>query len=257
MANIRITRGNDFTVRVTVYRLTVPAADAGTRPGTGPEPGPVTKEITDLSQCTDLHVDIYNRLGNRTHKSFTVDGSRLLIDFDEQTPSGTYGLEVTGRYPSGKDWRFTLRPGEFLAIVENTVEGSADTPPADNVYDVSGAALAESMTAAEVAALKAAMADAEASVSGINDAEAARVESEAKRADSESDRVKAESARAGAETERAQAEAERIVAEAKRQAAELIREANEADRQAKPYCLFDEIEDAAEINNAVYEEVTV
>lgn len=118
----RITRGNDFTVRVRVLRAVVSGG---------------LSQLADigLADCTGIAVAIISQTGRRrTMDDWSVYDDRLLVAFDETIPTGLWGLEVKGKDAQGKDWRDYRRPGEFLEIVESTAEATG--LPAGNVYDV-------------------------------------------------------------------------------------------------------------------------
>lgn len=122
----RIVRGNDFVLRAQITHAVLNSD------------GSTVQEEYDMTEASGISVAIVSRMGKRTQMSYTVEGSSLLIPFDETVASGLYGLEVTGKDASGGDWRFYAQPGEFIEIVEPT--SSAYIPSTDTVagyYSVS------------------------------------------------------------------------------------------------------------------------
>lgn len=109
----RVVRGNDFTLIVAVKKPVL--AD-----------GVTELEDFDLTECTDIKVNIVTRLGRKTERPYTVDGNKLLVQFDETVSSGLYGLEITGKKDDA-DWRFYAAPGEVIEIVEPTSLAYAPT----------------------------------------------------------------------------------------------------------------------------------
>lgn len=102
----RVVKGNDFTLIVAVKKPVL-------------TDGVTELEDFELTECTDIKVSIVTRLGKKTVMPYTVDGNKLLVQFDETIGSGLYGLEVTGK-KDGTDWRFYAAPGEVIEIVEPT-----------------------------------------------------------------------------------------------------------------------------------------
>lgn len=122
----RIVRGNDFTLRVAVQHPVLSG-------------GETILEDFSLANCKDIAVALISRMGRRTPMSFTIDGSHILVDFQETVKSGLYGLEVTGKDEEGHDWRFYGKPGEVIEIVESTSssyipDNNNDTT--DGYYDI-------------------------------------------------------------------------------------------------------------------------
>lgn len=144
----RVVRGNDFTARVLVVR-NVPSADS--------DGGKVTRqESIDLAKCNGIVARRVTRLGRRTATGFAIDGSYVCVPFEEDVPCGSYGLEVAGRFANGQDWRFYLKPGEFVDIVEATSEGDAGGATSEDIYDFTAVIIGESLSAAQLAELQSA-----------------------------------------------------------------------------------------------------
>lgn len=223
----RVVRGNDFTAMVLVTRRVPSDGGDGTEP-------------VELSRCTGITARRVTRLGRRTEMGFSVDGSYLVVPFDDELPSGSYGFEATGKYANGRDWALRLMPGEFVDIVEPSSAGYADGATERDVYEFSAVVLGESMSEAQMDRMNAAIETANAAAKEAAELAAEAVAGEAERKANEAGRVAAErrrqeefeaneSAWREAEAERARAEEGRQAAEAGRQAAEKLREDNVSD----------------------------
>lgn len=232
----RIVRGNDFTLVVSVKRAVLQDSET-------------VLEDFDLSTATDIAVNRVSRLGKKVAMTYTVEGSKVLIDFDETVPSGMYGIEVTGK-TDGKDWRFYAQPGEAIEIVEPTSE--ANIPSEDTTegyYNLTAQAgvvtLPDELLTEAVEKANTATANANKATEDANTAEAKRVEAENARVLAENTRQNNESQRQAnntywnnqestrnqQEAARVQAEAARVNAESGRQSQETARQSAESARQ--------------------------
>lgn len=117
----KITRGNAFAVRVRVARAVM-------------ENGKVVLESINLEESKDIKVFVSWTAIRRHAMDFTIKDGRLLLSFDGSTPSGLYSLEVMGKDSDDQPWRFFLRYGEFLEVVESTAEATGLN--ASSVYDI-------------------------------------------------------------------------------------------------------------------------
>lgn len=153
-STLKIVRGNDFSVQVKVLRAVKQ------------EDGTTEYVQVELSKCTDITTRLVNRIGRRVELMYTIDGEKLLIDFDGSLPSAVYGLEVVGKYEDGHDWRYYAQPGEFLQIVEPTsaatgLEGDGAVEPTGPLA-WNAPVLSETLSAQQVEEMKAATANANA-----------------------------------------------------------------------------------------------
>lgn len=250
----RIVRGNDFTARVLVTR-NVPSTDSEGNKST-------RQEGIELSGCNSMVARRVTRLGRRVAMDFAVDGSYVCVPFGEDVPSGSYGLEVAGRFANGQDWRFYLKPGEFLDIVEATSDGYTDGATRKDIYDFTAVILGESLSASQLAELQSAaenanaaadeaaeaagkatsaaegygeaVAEAKAAAASANDAADKAKAAVASAAAGLSAMDKAEAARVAAEDMRVSAENQRDIHEEQRVASESARkEAEDARADAE------------------------
>lgn len=196
----RVVRGNDFTAMVLVTRRV-------------PSEGGKETEPVNLSRCTGITARRVTRLGRRTEMGFSIDGSYLVVPFDDELPSGSYGFEATGKYANGRDWALRLMPGEFVDIVEPSSAGYTDGSEERDVYEFAAVVLGESMSEAQMDRMNAAI----------------------------------ETARAAAEEAAGLTEA-MMSGEAERQAAEKLREDNVNDVRERVVTLEDK---AAEVGGKV------
>lgn len=240
----RVVRGNDFTAMVLVTRRV-------------PSEGGKETEPVNLSRCTGITARRVTRLGRRTEMGFSIDGSYLVVPFDDELPSGSYGFEATGKYANGRDWALRLMPGEFVDIVEPSSAGYTDGSEERDVYEFAAVVLGESMSEAQMDRMNAAIETARAAAeeaAGLTEAmmsgEAERQANEERRKTAETGREDAErkrqlefeaneNGRKTAEAARAEAEDERRKAEAERQAAEKLREDNVNDVRERVVTLED------------------
>lgn len=121
----RIVRGNDFTL---VAQVKKPALNAGSK-----------MELVDfdLTNCTDICVNIVTRTGKKTSMPYTKDENKLYIPFNNRIQSGLYGLEVYGKDENHKNWRYYAQPGEVLQIVEETSRASVlETENVNGYYNL-------------------------------------------------------------------------------------------------------------------------
>lgn len=240
----RVVEGNDFTLIVALKQPTL--VDSET-----------VIEDFDLSEATDVAVNIVNSLGKKTSMTYSTEGNKVLVKFDETVKAGLYGVDVTGK-KDGLDWRWYAKPGEAIEIVSPSSlayapAGSYSVDAEIGVISLPDALIAtavekaesaaksageteESVKTAESARVEAENARVEAEKARVEaeegrvGAEGARVEAEAARAEAEKGRVGAEEARVEAETGRAGAEEARVDAETKREQAETARVEAEAAR---------------------------
>lgn len=215
----RVVRGNDFTAMVLVTRHV-------------PSEGGKETEPVNLSRCTGITARRVTRLGRRTEMGFSIDGSYLVVPFDDELPSGSYGFEATGKYANGRDWALRLMPGEFVDIVEPSSAGYTDGSEERDVYEFAAVVLGESMSEAQMDRMNAAIETARAAAEEAAGLTEAMMSGEAERQANEERRKTAEAARAEAEAERRKAEAER-------QAAEKLREDNVNDVRERVVTLED------------------
>lgn len=215
----RVVRGNDFTAMVLVTRHV-------------PSEGGKETEPVNLSRCTGITARRVTRLGRRTEMGFSIDGSYLVVPFDDELPSGSYGFEATGKYANGRDWALRLMPGEFVDIVEPSSAGYTDGSEERDVYEFAAVVLGESMSEAQMDRMNAAIETARAAAEEAAGLTEAMMSGEAERQANENGRKTAEAARAEAEAERRKAEAER-------QAAEKLREDNVNDVRERVVTLED------------------
>lgn len=213
----RVVRGNDFTAMVLVTRRV-------------PSEGGKETEPVNLSRCTGITARRVTRLGRRTEMGFSIDGSYLVVPFDDELPSGSYGFEATGKYANGRDWALRLMPGEFVDIVEPSSAGYTDGSEERDVYEFAAVVLGESMSEAQMDRMNAAIETARAAAEEAAGLTEAMMSGEAERQANEERRKTAEAARA---------EAERRKAEAERQAAEKLREDNVNDVRERVVTLED------------------
>lgn len=219
----KIVRGNDFTLRIPVKKI-------------------VNGEQVSfpLSDCTDIAVHVVSKY-KRTALPYTIDKESndvLLADVDGTALSlGTYALEVTG-VSEGANWR--SYEYEQFAIVDNNA--SSDTVFEDNTADggtniegdnggetskgcmdvkIEGFSVDTALVVLPPVSSRATIieliANADAAIAAVREAEATRSREEGIRQESETERVRQETAREAAEATRQNAEAERERADAERE----------------------------------------
>lgn len=163
--NLRIGRGNDFTIEVELRH-----------------PAMKTVEDFDLTTCTDIECAIVSRLGKHTAVDFTItDDGKLRADFDENVPLGVYGFEVKGKDAEGHDWRFYARPGEWLEIVNASSDENDPEPNGKSYYE-------KDVTFGIVTLAGDLVEEMKATMTAFTDAENERSEAETKRQEAESSR---------------------------------------------------------------------
>lgn len=137
---LTITRGNDITVRVRVLRHVAEGGSTG-------------EQVIDLASSTGIRACLLWSGVRRKVMPFTIDGNRLLLDIGSDTPSCSYGLEVSGRDGDGNAWRSALMPGEFLDIVESTSLSTG----ASGLYDIDMVAAPSTLTTETLSRINAAI----------------------------------------------------------------------------------------------------
>lgn len=182
----RVVRGNDFTAMVLVTRHV-------------PSEGGKETEPVNLSRCTGITARRVTRLGRRTEMGFSIDGSYLVVPFDDELPSGSYGFEATGKYANGRDWALRLMPGEFVDIVEPSSAGYTDGSEERDVYEFAAVVLGESMSEAQMDRMNAAIETARAAAEEAAGLTEAMMSGEAERQANENGRKTAEAERQAAE----------------------------------------------------------
>lgn len=201
----KITRGNDFTMRIPVCKIE------------GGEQVPYP-----LPACTDIVVNLVNAFRRRPLE-FTIDVSNdniILAKVDDNLPCATYALEVKGKF-FGNDWR--SNEYEQIQIVDNNASADykfAEMQEGENSVDMDTAII----ILAPSVELEGLIADTGEALKRVDEAIATTNELAAKVDLAEQKRVAAEQERTSSETTRKDDEQARVDAENVRVTAEKKRE---------------------------------
>lgn len=109
-----IGQGQDFDLIVAIERRYV-------------EDGYLRTEEVALSSCTDLSVKVVTY----SHKevdftwSYNAATNRIQISLSSDITEGDYGIEIKGKFSSGRNWRLFAPPGEVFRVVNHTTCANA------------------------------------------------------------------------------------------------------------------------------------
>lgn len=104
-----IGQGQDFDLYISVVRKYI-------------DDGYLRTEEIVLSSCTDVTVKIVTYC----HKNvdfcwkYVTGTNKIRVSVDGSLEVGDYGIEIKGKFASGRNWRFFAPPGEVFQIVNPT-----------------------------------------------------------------------------------------------------------------------------------------